>query len=139
MLNKSYGVIESMLNIKILGMDKLLGKLKGDTVKKPLDDGIKKITYSLEAEVKKATVVDTGVLRSGTFSQFGTGTAMVGTNVKYAPFVEYGTAHMEARHMEGGSKVLGTGMFAYGLEQLMKKMGDLLHKLGLNIEQKWGE
>lgn len=120
-------------------MDKLQKKLSGDTIKKPLDDGVKKITYALEAEVKKATVVDEGILRSGIFSRFGGGTSEVATNVRYAPFIEYETANMEARHMEGSSKVLGTGMFAYGLEQLKKRMGDLLHKLGLNIEQKWGE
>ena len=128
-----------MLKINIIGMDKLQKKLTGNTVKKPLDDGVKKITFALEGEVKKATVVDTGVLRSGTFSKFGEGFAAVGTNVRYAPFVEYGTAKMEARHMEGGAKVFGTGMFAYGLSQLKKKMGDFLKAIGLNIEQKWGE
>ena len=128
-----------MLKINILGLDKLAKKAEGDTIKKPLDDGVKKITHALETEVKKATPVDMGILRSGIFSQFGYDSAKVYTNVRYAGFVEYGTEKMEARHIEFGQRVFGEGMFAYGLKQLMSKMGDLIHAIGLNIEQKWGE
>lgn len=128
-----------MLKLEFLGLDKLLNKTSGDTVKQPLDDGIKKITYSLEAEVKKATPVGpSGYLRSGVFTKFGETTSIY-TNVSYAPFVEYGTAKMEARHVESGRRVYGQGMFAYGLSQVMKKMGDFIRNIGLKIEQKWGE
>ena len=50
--------------------------------------------------------------------------AKVGTMVTYAPFVEFGTAKMEARHMEGGSKVYGTGPFGYTEGILEKTLPD---------------
>ena len=126
-----------MTTVKIQGMDELQRKLKPDTVKRPLDAGIKKIALTLEGLVKKGTVVDTGRLRSSIFTQYGA-TTLVGTNVEYAPFVEYGTAKMEARHMEGSAKITGKGMFAYGLEQLKQKMGDLLKGISIQIDRKWG-
>ncbi|MCH7764714.1 MAG: HK97 gp10 family phage protein [Candidatus Marinimicrobia bacterium] len=127
-----------MLSFKIIGLAALTKKLGSDTVKKPLGEGIKKIVFTLEGEVKKATVIDTNRLRSSIFSKYGASEGMVGTNVQYAPFVEYGTRHMEARHMEGGRKELGQGMFGFGLEQLQKKMSGLLKAIGVQIENRWG-
>ena len=129
-----------MLNFKIIGLDKLNKKLSSDTIKNPLAEGIKKIAFALEGETKKATVVDTGRLRSSIFTKYGATEGMVGTNVQYAPSVEYGvpTRNLEARHMEGGTRVLGLGMFGYGIEQIKKKMGNLLKSIGIAIENKWG-
>ena len=131
-----------MANLQIIlkGAEQLKKKLDTPTIKKPLDDGIKKIAYTLEGLIKEATVVgETGYLLSGTHTQITSQFAKVGTNVPYAPFVEYGTERMEARHMEGGTKRLGKGMFTYGIEQLQKKMGDLLKGIALNIEKKFGD
>lgn len=127
-----------MLNFKIIGLEALQKKCSADTVKKPLTDGIKKIVFALEGEAKRATVVDTGRLRSSIFSRYGATEGMVGTNVEYAPFVEYGSEKIEARHMEGGTKVLGQGMFSFALESIRKKMADFLKNIGVQIENKWG-
>ena len=127
-----------MLNIKIIGLEALHEKCSKETIKKPLTDGIKKLVFALEREVKTSTVVDTDRLRSSVFSKYGDNKGMVGTNVQYAPFVEYGTARMEARHMEGGGKVLGQGMFSYATEQIKKKMSGFLKEIGAHIEQRWG-
>lgn len=42
--------------------------------------------------------VDTGRLRNSvTHSRDGSGTVYIGTNVEYAPYIEYGTSKMKAR------------------------------------------
>ena len=127
-----------MLKIKMVGLDKLNKKL-GEGVGKPLGEGLKKIVFTLEGETKKATVVDTGMLRSSIFSKYGVSGGMVGTNLHYAEAVEYGTPRMAARHMEGGTKVLGQGMFGFGFERLKKVMATLLKGIAVNIERKWGD
>lgn len=116
-----------MLSIKLIGLEKLKGKLKADTVKKPLKDGLKKMTLLLEGFVKKETPVDTGRLRAGIFSKFGENEGLVGTHVAYAEFVEYGTVKMAPR-----------GMFAKGLKQLMSKMGEQLRGIAVSIERRFG-
>ena len=110
----------------------------------PLDKGIKRITLKYEGLVKKATVVDTGRLRSSiSHRYFDTGFyevgAAVGTNVEYAPAVEYGQqrgrGYMAARHMEGQVKVLGMGMFAYAWDRLK----EWAEKEGAEIAKRIGD
>jgi len=125
------------VTLQIIGLDKLKKKLQEKNVTQPVNDGIKKATLLLDREVKQATAVDTGRLRASMTSQFGAGFGQVGTNVAYAPFVEFGTAKMEARHMEGGTKVLGEGMFAFGLRKLTGKMKELLGDVANAIEARW--
>ena len=125
------------VTLSIIGLDKLKKKLQEKNVTQPLNDGIKKATLLLDREVKQATVVDTGRLRSSMTSQFGAGFGQVGTNVEYASVIEFGSAKMPARHMEGGTKVLGEGMFAFGLRKLTGKMKELLGDVANAIETRW--
>jgi len=125
------------VTLQIVGLDKLKKKLQEKNVTQPLNDGVKKATLLLDREVKQATVVDTGRLRSSMTSQFGAGFGQVGTNVEYASLVEFGSDKMPARHMEGGTKVLGEGMFAFGLRKLKDKMKELLGDVANAIEAKW--
>ncbi len=125
------------VGLEMVGLDELKKKLQPKNVEQPLNDGIKKATLLLDREVKMATVVDTGRLRSSVTSQFGVGFGQVGTNVEYAPIVEFGLGNIQARHMEGGTKVLGEGMFAFGLRKLADKMKELLGDIAKNIEAKW--
>ena len=78
-----------------------------------------------------------GNLRSSIFTKYSPPQAEVGTNTKYAPFVEYGTDHMEPRHIEGSQRVYGVGYFEYALQELGKKMGGLLNNIAGKIERKW--
>jgi len=126
------------LKITIKGIDKLKKKLDTPTIKKPLDDGIKKIALVLEGLIKKSTVVDTGRLRSSITATTTAEFSKVATNVNYASHVEFGNERMDARHMEGGTKVLGgLGMFGFGLQELNKKMGNLVKDIGSKIETKF--
>ena len=125
------------VTLQIIGLDKLKKKLQEKNVTQPLNDGIKKATLLLDREVKQATVVDTGRLRASMTSQFGAGFGQVGKNVEYASVIEFGSDKMPARHMEGGTKVLGEGMFAFGLRKLTGKMKELLGDVANAIEAKW--
>lgn len=126
--------------LEIKGVEKLIKKLQSETVKKPLAEGIKKITLFLDREVKMATPVLNSRLRPSITSlvtpEFGT----VGTIVDYATFVEYGTKKMQARHVMPGSsvRVFGLGMFGYGMKRLQEKLGDFLKGIGNAIEVKFG-
>lgn len=99
--------------------------LKNDIAKR-----VKTLAINVEIEVKKATVVDTGLLRSSMTRGSPTPlSARIGTMTEYGEYIEDGTQYMEARHMEGGSKVLGEGMMAYTL----RKMAKLIKEFGVSV------
>ena len=128
------------LNISILikGGDKLVKALNSSsTIKKPMGDGIRRITLYYNGLVKKATVVDTGRLRASIKTEINPTRAAVGTNVKYAPFIEFGTRHMEARHMEGSRRTLGKGMFTYAWGLLLTWLGDDKHNIHKDIDKEF--
>ena len=110
--------------LKVTGAKEVASELnKG--ADKPIGDNLNKLATKVEALAKKSTVVDTGRLRSSIIHSMPTKeSALIGTNVEYAEMVEYGTAKMEARHMEGGSKVLGEGMFTFTLGNMQTELKD---------------
>ena len=127
------------INFKLLGASKLISAFNSrDSIKGPLGSGIRKATLKMEALTRKATVVDTGRLRSSITHRFAGSRGFVGTNVRYASFVEYGTQKMEARHAEGGrARILGVGMFTFALEQLGKWLGTAEKEIARDIEKRF--
>ncbi|KKN03670.1 hypothetical protein LCGC14_1105330 [marine sediment metagenome] len=124
--------------LKFIGGKKLFNALKSSkTIAKPLDNGIRRITLQYENLVKKATVVDTGRLRSSIHHELNPKRASVGTNVQYAQFVEYGTSKMEARHMEGSAKVLDEGMFAHAWGKLKDWLSKGKHDIQVDIDKEF--
>tara|TARA_Y100000310_G_scaffold2728_1_gene3544 strand:- start:10242 stop:10637 length:396 start_codon:yes stop_codon:yes gene_type:complete len=128
-----------MFSVVVEGLDKLKKKLNAkNTIEKPLDKQIKITTLKLEAEVKKATPVRTGRLTGSIFHDFSGDRATVGTNVEYAPYVEFGTQRMEARHVEGGTaRVEGVGPFTFAIQKL--DLQDVEVALKDKIEKIWGK
>ena len=128
-----------MFSLKLIGLEKLQDKLNPKkTIGGPVDEQLKITTLKLEKEARKATPVLTGRLRASVFSDFSGGGASVGTNVKYAPFVEFGTSAMEARHVEGGGvRVLGVGPFTFAVKKLDLKGVEV--ELGKKVEKVWGK
>jgi phage gpG-like protein len=104
-------------------------------------DGIRNITLKMEALTKKATVVDTGRLRASITHKITQRSGIVGTNVKYAEFVEYGTVISnpphKGRHMEGALKRFGLGMFGYALEKLKQYLDKAGGSIARDIERKF--
>ena len=128
-----------MINVKVLGIEQLLKKLQKETIKEPVDQGIKKATRWTERTLKQSTPVDTGELHASITSKVIGATGQVGTIVQYAKFVEYGTKKMEARHVvkDSATRVLGKGMFTYTMELLKEKIGEFITDIGKAIQARF--
>lgn len=126
--------------LKVVGVEALLQKLKPETIKEPVNEGIRKLALWTQRTVMVSTPVDTGRLRSSMTSQIYGDTAKIGTNVQYAQFVEYGTRFMQPRHVVEGSsaRILGIGMFTHTMKLLQTKVKDFLGEIGKAIEVKFG-
>lgn len=59
--------------------------------------GVIECGFAIEAQAKALTPVDTGRLRDSLNTAIGSNEVVVGTNVAYAPYVEYGTSRMIAQ------------------------------------------
>lgn len=131
--------------IKLVGAERILKSLASkDTVGKPAEAGLKKLATSAKGELVKATVVDEGIARSNIASapiQYAPFRAIVthssGPGSSYIPFIESGTSKMEARHMEGGTKILGEGMFSYVRKWLAGKVAEASRHIAKDIEDKF--
>lgn len=62
-----------------------------------LATGLQKAVLTVESEAKKACPVDTGRLRSSITGRVEGTTGIVGTNVEYASYVEFGTDRQAAQ------------------------------------------
>ncbi len=123
-----------MTGIKIKGLTEVTkGMKKG--AKKPIADSFKNLGIKSEAIARKATVVDTGRLRSSIYRRTQANRITIGTVVDYAEFIEYDSDKMEARHMEGGNKVLGQGMFDYTIEQLEPEIEAMGGSIAKSVEK----
>ena len=133
------------IRLEVKNLEEIQKKLTKEVMLQPFNEGIKKIVLALQREVMVATPVDTGRLRASITPKLteenGIFQGIVGTNVNYATFVEYGTKKMEARHVTEGSsvRVKGKGMFAFGLEKMKEKLGKFMADIGVAIEQRWNK
>jgi phage gpG-like protein len=150
------------ISLEVKGLKELQKKLTKEAMLQPFNEGVKKITLALQREVTVATPVITGRLRASITPKVteanGIFQGLVGTNVQYSTFVEYGhsqtpgrfvpaigkrlvASSVPARHVTEGSgiRIKGIGMFAYGLEKIKAKMAEYLHEIGAVIEQRWNK
>jgi len=139
------------LTLKLIGAEKIIKFFDSkDTVKKPVDEGLKKLANNTKRELIKATVVDTGTARANIASapiQYGAFKTIVtygsGPGQSYIPFLESGTpgGQMQARHMEGGSKIIGEGqgMFTFVRRWLEGQLDKAAELIGKDVEGKFGD
>lgn len=127
-------------DLKIIGLQALLKHCQPETIREPVDEGIRKATLWTERTIRVSTPVDTGRLRSSITSVILGQTGKVGTNVQYAQFVEYGTRKMEPRYVVEGSaiRIKGKGMFTYTMELLKDKIKDFMTDIGKEIVARFG-
>ena len=89
------------MGIEILGMNQLLKKLSLMGGNKAIMKGIEKGALRVEADAKRNATpsVDTNLLRGSITHKLKPSTlsAIVGTNVEYATFVEFGTVKQRAQ------------------------------------------
>ena len=91
--------------LKIQGIDKLISQLESVIDNKWVEEGIKKTSERIVADAKQNLTdngsVETGDLRNSITSNLEknstTVQAEIGTNVEYAPFVEWGTGVYNVR------------------------------------------
>ena len=83
----------------VIGLDKLLKRLTTIAGTKAVMQGIQKGALRVEATAKQNCAVDTGLLRASITHKLKLGSlsAIIGTNVKYAPYVEFGTSKQGAQ------------------------------------------
>lgn len=75
---------------QILNLDRLLSKF--DNLQNiDLEGPLTKACLLVENDAKKNCPVDTGQLRQSITHEVEGNTGVIGTNVEYAPYVEYGT------------------------------------------------
>lgn len=75
-------------------------KLDSDAFRAPLDEAkqeLRKVALYIEQQAKVRCAVDTGLLRSSIVTRVVGDGVEVGTNVEYAPHVEFGTKYQEAQ------------------------------------------
>lgn len=125
----------SGFSLKVIGAKEVAGALDKGVSKLP--DKLKNLALKVEGRAKKATVVGFGDLRSSITHELGENWARIGSNIEYAPFVEYGTSKMEARHMEGGTKVLGQGMLGYTLETMQDELKGFEVEITRDVEKRF--
>jgi HK97 gp10 family phage protein len=121
--------------VLIKGLEQIVKGLESEAPKRAIHDNLTDVTLKVEAKAKKSTVVDTGRLRASITHKIGEQSAIIGTNVNYAGFIEYGTSKMKARHMEGSTKVLGVGMFAHTVNTIQPEIEGYELKVVRQVEQ----
>lgn len=75
------------MRVEVIGVDALMAKLSAVDVQEALNDSC----LLVENTAKENCPVDSGQLRNSIASNVSGETGEVGTNVEYAPYVEYGT------------------------------------------------
>ena len=83
------------MTFQILGGDRITRKLSGEIMRQPMRRFFTKAAIAVQSGAKERAPVDTGRLRSSLTYEVDSAAlplwAKVGTNVTYAPFMEYGT------------------------------------------------
>lgn len=81
-----------MIDVKLDGLDKILKNLnKKKFDKAKMRKALNKSALLVQRDAKQNCAVDTGHLRASIVTEVHDDYAIVGTNVKYAPYVEFGT------------------------------------------------
>ncbi len=107
-----------MVAAKIVFND--LPKLRGE-LRQRAGAAIRKAAHDIEAGAKNVVPVDTGNLKNSIQTTMeGDLTAVVGTHVEYAPYVEYGTRRMAARPYLGPAAELVRPSLEAAMKELLR-------------------
>lgn len=150
----------SPLTVEIQGLEKLRRKARPEVLGPPVRDFMLQTVQLIEAEVKQRTPVDTGPLHASITHRVDPAPwplwGEVGTNVRYAPAVEYGTAphvvpreeiepwarrhHIPVEVVIAAIARAGTRpryMFDKGMAAAQKKIPALVRMLAAMVERAW--
>ena len=116
--------------LELDGLDRLLGSLDPRFTTEPIRRLLKKLASAAEADAKKSAPVNTGRLRASiTTSIDSTGRpplwAKVGSNVFYAPYMEYGTGLLaEGSPAKGGRHYPPASALQLWASRVVPELGD---------------
>ena len=99
------------MELKVEGLLSLMAKLSylGGNANETVGAGISKGVQKIKSDAKRFCPADTGRLRNSITTEKLSETAYaVGTNVEYAPFVEYGTGQRGNPEVAHTTSVIGT-------------------------------
>jgi HK97 gp10 family phage protein len=85
------------MNITITGLDKAMANLSPAHLEAPKRRFLTRVALIVERNTKRDAPVKRGHYRRSITHRVERDKAFVGTNVNYAPFLEYGTRFMRAR------------------------------------------
>lgn len=117
------------ITIKFIGMDNALNAL--DNLEKSLTeaifDEVEKSTINIESKTKDNTPVRTGILKGSYTHEIERNEyeciGEVGTNVKYAPMLEYGTSKQKAQPHLRPAYESEIKFFKERIEQIVRRGG----------------
>lgn len=89
-------------------------------MEKAIERGLEAIGLTAEGHAKKETPVDTGRLRNSISHAVEDGSAYIGTNVEYAPYVELGARGRDGKHMLQRAATEHTDEYKRLMEDSMK-------------------
>lgn len=151
---------EPVLTMRIEGLETLQKALADpELVKGPIKDALTRAGLTVEARAKQKAPVDTGRLRASIATKVEETRAIVGSNVLYASYVEFGTkphfppvsalTTWARRHGFDSAFVLaraisqrGTKAHPYLVPALLESKPDIesfLRDAARRIEAKWGK
>jgi phage gpG-like protein len=85
------------MSVTITGLDKVMRNLSPQQIRAPKRRFLTRVALIGERNVKRHAPVRTGHFRRSITHKVEENRAIVGTNVKYGPFLEFGTRFMRAR------------------------------------------
>jgi len=109
---------------KIIGLDKLNGKLK-QIAAIDLSAAVLKGSLRVEREAKILVPVDTGLLRSSITHSVEGNKGMVGTSVEYAPKVELGIGQRPQPFLEPALRSQSDNIKRDIIEELERKLREV--------------
>jgi phage gpG-like protein len=129
-----------LVEVEITGLDPIVTGMESNAPEKAIKDNLTNTILKIETKAKQSTVVDTGRLRASITHSISDTFASVGTNVEYAPFIEYGhlsrgQSFVPPRHMEGATKVLGSGMMAHTVKTIQPEIKDYELRVVSQVEK----
>lgn len=143
--------------ITLQGKEELERKLQPETIKDPITENIKRIALWLLTNIQRSEPVITGRLRSSITQTISEDEGKVGTNLEYAPFVEYGHSQEVGRfvyaigkrlvapwvppsRVEHGTsmRIRDIGAFTFALQEAENKIEGWIKELGLEIQKRFG-
>jgi len=152
---------QQQIKIRLKGLDDIQRILRDpEFVGGPLRDFLNRVGHGVEAKAKSIAPVDTGRYRASITSEVRGTRAIVGSNVKYAPVIEFGLEPgarinyrdlipWAKRHgMQGAAFVIARAIMRRGLparrifqtalERSLALMQSALRIMIKDIERRWG-